>query len=229
MLRRSALIIGFIAVAAGLFAGDIAHFVNLGFSSDSRYFMFAQYGIGERDARPYADAFAVDVPGNSFVNGGVVSRAYDVDVEPAQDGLGALLNLFETLIPLRKLYGIDHLRKGRLLYVLVDGEEPKAQLAFRDFETGTEYKVSLVQTSYGSGDNISASFYIQLSVIPTDGSIRAFTVGRPDYRRNGVVRYRIRRIVLAPSGRSLVFVVEKDEKAETGHDVRYMVETVSLR
>lgn len=229
MLRRSALIIAFLVVAAGLFAGDIAHFVNLGFSSDSRYFMFAQYGIGERDGRPYADAFTVDVPRNAFVGGGVVSETYDVDVEPAQDGLGALLNLFPNVIPLREQYGIDHLRKGRPLYVLVDGEEPKAQLEFRDFQTGTEYKVSLVQTSYGSGSSVRASFYIQLSIIPSDGSIRAFTVGRPDYRRDSVVRYRIRQIVLAPGGDSLVFVVEKDQKADTGFDVRYMVETVSLR
>jgi predicted secreted protein len=229
MLRRSALIIVFLAVAAGLFAGDIAHFVNLGFSSDSRYFMFAQYGIGERDGRPSADVFAVDVPRNSFVRGGVVSETYDVDVEPAQNGLGALLNLFDAVIPLRERFGVDHLRKGRLLYVLVDGEEPKAQLEFRDFQTGTEYKVSLVQTSYGSGSAVRASFYIQLSVIPTDGSISAYTVGRPDYRREGVIRYRIRQILLAPSEASLVFVVEKDQGADTGYDVRYMVETVSLR
>ncbi len=42
---------------ACLFAGDIASFQNLGFSPDSRHFMFGQYGINEKTSSPYADIF----------------------------------------------------------------------------------------------------------------------------------------------------------------------------
>ena len=58
--------------ASLLFAGDIARFVNLGFSHDNRYFMFAQYGVKEGTSFPYADLFVVDVPTNRFASQGVL-------------------------------------------------------------------------------------------------------------------------------------------------------------
>ena len=44
----------FLLAALGASAGDIAQFVNLGFSADSKYFMFGQYGVSETTSSPFA-------------------------------------------------------------------------------------------------------------------------------------------------------------------------------
>ena len=61
MRIRGFLIVVFVAVCGLLLAGDFATFQNLGFSADSKYFMFAQYGAVEKTALPYAELFVVDV------------------------------------------------------------------------------------------------------------------------------------------------------------------------
>ena len=48
----------------------------------------------------------------------------------------------------------------------------------------------------------------------------------PDFWRDGVRGYRVRQILLAPDGRSLVFAVERAEEDPAGANVRYMVETL---
>jgi predicted secreted protein len=225
---RIALVI-FALTAHAAFAGDVATFVNLGFSSDSSIFMFAQYGIDGETSHPYAELYTVDVPENSFVRGGVHTRSFDVEPQPGQDGRGALYTVLEQQREQVSEYGVDHLQQGRLIYLLVNGEEPKSEISFRDFNTGNRFHVNLKQTAQGEGEDARASFHIQLSVNLADGGVEAHTVGRPGYQREGVLNYVIREIILAPDGRSLVFVVEKTEQAEEGSNIRYMVETVRFR
>jgi predicted secreted protein len=43
-----------------------------------------------------------------------------------------------------------------------------------------------------------------------------------------VRQYRIRQILLAPDGRSLVIAVERSEEDPAGASIRYMVETLKL-
>ena len=71
-------------------AGDIARFVNLGFSPDSRYFMFGQYGIQEKGSAPWAESYIVDVKANAFVPRGVHKVTGSQPVDPGTDGIGAL-------------------------------------------------------------------------------------------------------------------------------------------
>ena len=67
MSKRLALVwVLFLLAALAASAGDVAQFVNLGFSKDARYFMFGQFGIAEKDSTPWADTFIVDVPANAF-------------------------------------------------------------------------------------------------------------------------------------------------------------------
>lgn len=226
-VRVALVILAFTAQVA--FAGDVATFVNLGFSEDSSTFMFAQYGIDGESSNPYADLFTVDVPDNSFVTDGVVSESFDVRPEAGQNGRGALFAVLEEQRELVSTHGIDHLRQGRLIYLLVNGEEPRAEISFRDFNTGNRFEVKLEQNAEGEGEEASAAFHIQLSVYLADGDVKAHTVGRPGYQRDGVLQYVIRKIILAPDGRSLVFVIEKTEQAEDGANIRYMVETVRFR
>ena len=222
------IIIVFLLISGIGFAGDMANFVNLGFSSNSRYFMFAQYGVNAETSIPFSDFYIVDVPNNNFVTGGVKSSSYSVLTQAGYDGIGALFSLLEDNISLINTYSIDHLVTGRILYFLIDGIEPKSNLDFRDFVTGRRYVVHLVQNSFGSGNNVSASFYIDLTIISESGSATSYQIGLPNYKRAGIKSYRIKQAILAPNGRSLIFVIEKEEMDTTGANIRYMVETVRL-
>jgi predicted secreted protein len=221
-------IIIFTFIAGSIFAGDIANFVNLGFSGNSKYYMFAQYGVNEQTSYPYSYFYIVDVPNNDFVTNGVKNASYSTSSEAGYDGSGALYTLLEDNLSIINSYSIDHVKTGRLLYFLIDGTEPKADLDFRDFVTGNRYIIHLIQSSSGSGNSVSASFYIDLTVISSSGASKTYQVGLPNYRRTGVKSYRIKQVILSPDGRSLVFVVEKEEIDTTGANIRYMVETVQL-
>ncbi len=218
----------FLISALHLSAGDVASFVNLGFSEDSRVFMFAQYGIERETSRPFAEIFTVDVPNNVFVDNGVRRRSFDMDLNPGQNGSGAMYTLLGDSQDLIERHNIDHLSPGRIVYLLVNGDEPKSDIQFRDFNTGNRYEISLVQVSEGEGEDARASFHIQLTVVRDDGSVDAFTIGRPGYFREGVSRYRIGQVFLSPGEQSLVFVVQKEYQETDGTTIRYMVETASF-
>ena len=213
-------------VTAAAFAGDIARFVNLGFSNDGKYFAFGLYGAEEKTFNLYAEMYMVDVRANRFVANGVKQTKYDEKIQPGQDGIGALFSLYRGSNQLIQQYAVNHMTTGRLLYILVNGDEPKSNLEFRDFTAGRRYKIDLIQSQLGAEEAPSAAFHINLTVTEKGGTVKTLTVGLPDYQRKGVIQYRIQRILLSPEGRSLVFVVEKEEQAESGVNIRYMVETV---
>ncbi len=228
MRKRVLYILFLLLITGAVFSGDNATFRNLGFSPDSRYFMFAQYGINENSSSPYAETYIVDVPSNRFVPGGTRKLSSNKAVGPGNDGLGALFNLLEETIPVKRKYGIDHISTGRLLYILLDGEQPRERLEFRDFEMSRKYRTTLVQSSAGTGKNIKSCFHILLTVERKSGQVDNYTVGLPNYWRKGVKRYRIKQIMLAPDERSLIIVIEKEQEDSSGSDIRFMVETVKL-
>ena len=211
-----------------LVAGDVATYVNLGFSPNSRYFLFGQYGIDSENTKPYAAIFLVDVFRNTFVPQGVISKNYDVEVQPGQEGLGALLNTVRENNELLSKYEIDDVKIGRVLYLLVNGDEPKSQLNFRDFNNERTINIQLHQQKLGGGKSVSSSFYLDLDVTSKDGRRSDYKVGLPDYKRTGVERYRIKQVCYTPDEKSMVFVIEKEEYQEDGVNIRYMVETVKL-
>lgn len=227
-MRTTVLILTLFFIPCLLFGGDIANFANLGFSSNGRYFMFAQYGVQEEDSYPYADLFVVDVPANDFASLGVKREVYAAPSEPGFVGESALYAVLGDNVELKKRYGIDHLSTGRILYLLLDGEEPKEDLDFRDFVTAIRYKVTLVQKVYGEGDAVRSSFHVDLTVIASSGSSRYYRVGLPNYQREGVKGYRIKQVLLSPNGGALIFLIEKEEVDKTGSNMRYMVETVVI-
>lgn len=228
-----ALLILFFAGGA-LFAGDVATFVNLGFSENSDIMMFGQYGVRSEDSRAYAEIYTVDVEKNRFVKGGVEQKVFDTEIGAAQDGRGGLYELLHTVEPLVDKYNINHLLSGRLVYLFIDGKEVKERLKFRDFHHGDSYDLTLVQQSFGEGENegdddsVSASFHIKLSVTDKEGTEKSYTLGLPDYKRDGVSAYRINRVFFSPDEQGLVCVVEKHLREKDGKSIRYMVETVRL-
>ena len=215
--------------AAAAWSGDVAQFDNLGFSSDGRYFMFGQHGILEKTSYPYAELSIVDVPANAFTPQGVKKVSYTAAVEPGSTGLGALLNALGDMAAQKRQYRIDHLVTGRLLYLLVDGVNPAETLEFRDFQAGTKYAVTLVQTAGTKDGAPAAAFSLKVTVTGRDGKANDYTVGTAGLARAGVKTYRVKQVVLGPDGAALVFVIQREEADGAGVNIRYMVETVRLR
>ncbi|TFG63421.1 MAG: DUF2259 domain-containing protein [Spirochaetales bacterium] len=211
-----------------LFAGDIAAFVNLGFSNDARFFMFAQYGINSKDY-PYAEIYTVDVRQNKFTQDGVKKAEFKVPVETTQDGSGALYSIMKEISPLSMKYDINHLKTGRILYILLNGEEPKQKLQFRDFNLGNQYSIELNQSVFSSKTETSSAFHITMAIEKQNAQKKTYTVGLPDFKRKDVKSYKIRQIIIGPDEKSLIFIVEKEELAQAGNNIRYMVETVFLQ
>ncbi|WP_026244933.1 MULTISPECIES: DUF2259 domain-containing protein [Alkalispirochaeta] len=218
-----------LAVAAAS-AGDIARFANLGFSPDSRVFLFGQYGITHPEGHPFAEIYAVDVPGNVFLPQGVQRRTFSRTLSGGQDGSGALYTLLPLFQPLIGEHQIDHLAQGRIIYLFIDGEDdPQPRISFRDFRTGTRYTLEIIQESRGRGAEGSAAFHLNLQAHHSDGTTLERQIGRPTLFRDGVNRYRVGRVIVSPDNSSLVVVVERITDIAGGRRIRYMVETLRLR
>ena len=225
-MRRWFTLISLLILIAGIAsAGDIATFENLGFSESGDVFVFGQYGVASDLSQPFAEIYVVDVAGNRFVADGVFEYASSQALSLGQDGRGALYRLLREADPLLERRDVDHLSTGRPVYILVDGEEPRSRLTFRDFNANTRYDVRLEQESRGSGDSVSAAFSISLTLTYSDDRTRTMTIGRPGHFRDGVASYRITQIVVGPDEESVVFVVER--RSPDG-SIRYMVETADL-
>jgi predicted secreted protein len=216
-----------------LYAGDVAAFVDMGFSADGKVYMFAQYGVQAGTLRPWAELFAVDVARNNFVSEGRQRYIHDDAVVSGQDGAGALyLLISENTFPAKK-YGINFLTHGRLLYVSPDNGVPSSPddpIEFRDFVGGSNYKAVLVQQVTGSGSSLTSSFYIDFERVAKDGSRKSYVAGSPQVKRPLAAEYRVWKIILDPRQESVVFVIEQkiQNEAGSGYDIRYMVETLPL-
>lgn len=228
-LRHVLILLLLVMVAGSISAGDVARFVNLGFSPNSRTFMFAQHGIAVEEGYPFAEIYTVDVPGNHFVSNGVVRETYATALSPGQDGSGAFYTLLPELRDVVQNYQIDHLRQGRLIYLLVNGAEVREQIEFRDFETGNNYDIRIMQEKRGSGADVRAAFHLEVTTQLANGTVIDHRVGRPGYFREDIDRYRINQVIVSPDERSLVIVVERIRDTASGKRVRYMVETVKLQ
>jgi predicted secreted protein len=212
-----------------LFSGDKAIFLNLGFSDNNLYYMFGQYGILDDGSKPYVDFFIVNVAENDFVDSGVLNKIYNVTLEPGTSSIGAVFRFLLESSSIIRNYDINHLNTGRILYFLVDGIEPKEYLDFRDFITGNRYIIKLIQNSYGDGRQVESSFHLDVTIIDKNNKSSNYIIGLPDYRREGVKRYRIKQILLSGDNKSLICVIEKEEVDLSGDNIRYMVETVRLK
>jgi len=233
MKKILSLILLMVLLAGAVWAGDLATFINLGFSENSRFFMFGQYGIEGKSSLPYAEVYTVDVHENKFTPRGVKNEVYNIPPQAGQNGMGALLKILHDLAarendPVSQ-YQINHMKSGRLVYLLVNGQTPKEQIDFRDFGLGNSYRVILNQSRFGTGKGVSSAFHINLTVTDKAGNVTPFIIGLPNYRRTGVQAYRLKQVIFSPDESSLIFVVEKEMVSTDGVDFRYMVETVRLK
>ena len=226
--RQTLLAAAFLVFGLHAWAGDSASFVDLGFSQDGSFYMFAQYGVKSGALIPWADLYIVDVAKNEFVPGGRATYTHDRSIGAGQDGSGAMYRLVASNAALAARYGVTYPNQGQPLYISLDGDpaydgEP---IIFRDFVSGAYYRASLVETVSGLGDDLRSSFYIMLECFDGESPERTFAIGTPDIRRPNISSYRIKKVLIAPPGNSLIFVIEMKRQAADGHDIRYMVEAL---
>lgn len=217
----------------GLWAGDVAVFKNLGFSPDSRYFQFAQYGIDANTQNPWVETFTVDVVKNDFTVGGKARSTYPVGVTLGDDGLKALFAHLEKFGSQRAKWKLDYLQQGRPIYFRVTGEATNQDydnLQVLDYKTGRNYGVAVKKLITPKGSTVSSTFYLNLEVKDKAGKVLGnYKVGNPAVVRQGVQNYTVVQMILTPNERSLVFIIEREESdGQGGVNLRTMVETVTL-
>jgi predicted secreted protein len=218
----------------GLWAGDTASFVDLGFSPDGTSYTFGQYGVQTSTLKPWAELIVVDVPKNNYVPNGRVFYTHNQAVAAGQDGSGILYRLMTQNNSLVSRYGIDYLHQGQPLYISLDDfssvNDSGDIIEFRDFHFNSSYVATLAYSVEGSGPNIRSSFYINMERSSKNGSVKTYRVGTPHLKRPQIVSYRIRKVLINPQGNSMIFVIEmkKLNSAGTDYDINYMVEALRL-
>jgi predicted secreted protein len=222
-----------LGLASGLWAGDVAVFKNLGFSPDSRYFQFAQYGIDAVTQNPWVETFTVDVAKNDFVLGGKARSVFPVGVTLGDDGLKALFAHLEKYGPDRAKWNLDYLQQGRPIYFRVTGEATANEydnLQVLDYKTGRQYTIATKKTITPRGSAVTSSYYLTVDVKDKAGkAVGSYKVGNPQIVRQGVQNYTVVQLILTPNEKSLVLVIEKEENdGQGGLNLRTMVETLAL-
>lgn len=205
-----------------IYAGDIANFVNLGFSDDGSKFAFGIHGVKDKTYQAYAQIYLIDANTNNFLENGVFKTSPTKSTY-ALDSKTVFLDLQHRAIPYLKKYGITQDREGRPIYSQTEETKEDNVLMFRDFETGSEYTVVLHSKVVS---NTESSFHITCDVIGTNGNKRSYRVGHPEIVRSGTKSYSIKKVIVDNS--TLVFVIEKREIEKGGDSVRYMAEVVRM-
>lgn len=223
--------IAVLTVAAALFAGDAASFVDLGFSKDGKTYVFGQYGKTDVDFNGYAEIYTVDVKKNDFVSNGVF-KSVDKSGKSGQRVFSSLKDKQGSFL---EKYNLSPVDADSILYMREDSSKSGlAEITFKDYglPAGSQevfYTVRLVPNYVGKGSACKSSFYIVAEKKGADGTLLSrFVAGNPDVQRKGVTGYAIDRIYTAPDGKGMVFVVEKTVEDSAGTSIRYMVETVAL-
>jgi predicted secreted protein len=226
-------------LAAGVYAGDVASFVDLGFSADGNTYLFGQYGVTSPALLPWADLYLVDVPANEYVKGGKFAVKDNNRINSGQNGSGALYYLLSKEAPTLSKYGYPYLKTGVPLYIYMEekGRAANSTVEFRDFNRGISYTAK-VNASVDSGKNgVSSSFYILMEETQKDGTKVNYRIGTPSRKREGIASYMIKKVLLTPDGLSMIFVIEMEKAAldsaksseeAKAPDIRYMVEAVKL-
>ncbi len=236
-MKRIGVFLAMVALCAApqfVFAGDAAVFNDIGFSEDGLTYLFGQYGKTDVTFQAWAEIYTVDVVKNDYVPNEVYKTSPSSATEK-QSGKEAYESLVKNTQWKTAKYNAKPASAATLLYVC-DSESKKGtdEIVFKDFESSTDsvsvyYYIKLVPTFYGSGKNLTSSFYINLEKRDQNGKVLgSYKVGTPDIRRKGISAYKINSIFTDASGKSLVFIVEKTLEDETGTSIRYMVETIRL-
>ena len=71
-MKKSVVCCLFLALGLSvLSAGDVATFVDKGFSEDGKYYVFGQYGKTDKKFQGWAELYQVDIAANDYTDNGV--------------------------------------------------------------------------------------------------------------------------------------------------------------
>jgi predicted secreted protein len=231
LFRKIILIISLIFFfSAALWAGDVASFIDMGFSPDGKIYMFGQYGVLSPALKPWAEMFIVDVSTNNFVPNGRAMFTQDSPILAGQDGSGVFYKLVANNSALTGRYNINFQNQGLPLYISRDENPPSSgeRIEFRDFLSGSAYKAELIPSREGSGQNVRSWFYINLESKAQNGQIKNYTIGNPQIKRQKIETYNINRVLIDSRGESIIFIIEMKRVSDNGYDIRYMAEVQRL-
>jgi predicted secreted protein len=231
LLKKIILIISLIfLICASSWAGDVASFIDMGFSPDGKIYMFGQYGVLSPALKPWAELYVVDVFANNFVPNGRVSYTQDSPIKAGQDGSGVFYRLLANNSAFTGKYNVNFQNQGLPLYISRNENPPPngEMIDFRDFLSGKAYKAELIPYREGSGQNLRSWFYINLESKAPNGQIKNYTIGNPRIKRQKVETYNINRVLIDPCGESIIFIIEMKKVSGDGYDIRYMVEVQRL-
>jgi len=223
-MRKLCTIIITAVFSMAVYAGDIANFVNLGFSADGSKFAFGQYGLQDKTYRAYAEIYAVDIKSNTFLPAGIfrTSPSKQTEGKESKSTFLALQNRAQAAL---SKWDISESRQGRVLYAQTEATAGNQTLFFRDFQTSDEYTVVLNTAQKGKTES---SFYLDIEKTKPNGTKIKQQVGRPDYIRSGVKNYAVKKILIDDSAHALIFIIEKNEYSAAGDSFRYMVEAALI-
>lgn len=223
-MRKLCTVIIMAAFTAAVYAGDIANFVNLGFSADGTKFAFGQYGLQDKTYRAYAEIYAVDIGTNTFLQNGIfrTSPSKQTEGKESKSTFLALQNRAQAAL---SKWDISETRQGRVLYAQTEATAGNQTLFFRDFQTSDEYTVVL---NTAQKSKTESSFYLTVEKTKPNGTKIQKQVGRPDYIRSGVKNYSVKKILMDDTTHAMIFIIEKNEYASSGDSFRYMVEATLI-
>lgn len=223
-----------IAIAAFAFGGDVAAFEDIGFSEDGNTYIFAQYGITDKNFQGYAEIYTVDIAENDFVPSGIFKTP------PSENTVSISgTSIFQKLMDKNRSYINKYNPKPAeikdILYEkpndLKSGEE---KIVVTDFEHSTRpntitYTFTLVPFYEGKGENLYSSFYIVVEKTDKSGKLlEKKVVGTPDIKRHKISSYAIEKIMCTPDAKNFIIVVEKRSEENGVPTIRYMVEAFQL-
>lgn len=223
-MRKVCFFFSFIFCCFFIYAGDIANFVNLGFSQDGNKFAFGEYGLTDGTYTAYAEIYCVDVIKNDFLPAGIF-KINSLKETDGKDSKNVFFSLLDRANYSLNKWNINQKNEGRAVYVSTENTVNESTLLFRDFETDDEY---IVVIHKNKKSNMEASFYITVEIIKPNGSKIKKEVGQKDKTRNGVGDYTIKKIIIDNTNTSLIFIIEKHIYTKTGMSIRHMAEAVKL-
>ena len=217
-----------------LSAGDVATFVDKGFSADGKYYVFGQYGKTDKKFQGWAEIYQVDIAQNDYVDKGLFKTKPSA-VTSDKNGYDVYQSLEAASFYYYKDIKLETANPDHVLYILDDvNKTGEDEIIFTDFRTAdienqNTYNIKLYPTVTGKGKNSKSSFYIMLEIKDKNGNIvTSRKIGSPDIRRKGVTNYKIERIFCDSTEKNLIFVIEKMLEDDSGTSIRYMVEAAKF-
>lgn len=216
------------------FAGDVAEYKDLGFSSDGTKFVFAQYGVIDKSFQAWAEIFTVDIITNTYVSSAVFT-VNPSNATSGKSGAAVFNELFEKHKAVLSKYTAKNVSIDKVLFIR--GNEAKNSgeaVSFKDYEKATSsddvfYTLQRIIYKEGSGVNTRSSFYIVLEKKDAQGKVLSRQViGTPEYKRKGVIDYTIEKVWTDEKGKNIVILVEKKIADANGTSIRYMIEAAPL-